>query len=222
MSCFQPPQDEEDEYEDHDYYDDEEDPESIYTDQLITPDMFDGEGGQQAMEYMQKMLNRARKRQLSAQRGRGMPPSSVHNAPPPKKTKTMDQSDPSYVPPEQPVVRNKGRGKTSQARGRGRGRGARGGRNDSSTSTTAQVSMQQASYSTSEHSDSIDDGDPVKGQHWRPNELSALIKGANHLKPVLKGKFRHATDGVVLKELAWNELVGKATNNMYKKPCPFV
>ena len=49
----------------------------------------------------------------------------------------------------------------------------------------------------------------MKGEHWRPNELSALIKGANHLKPVLKGRFKHATDGVMLKQLAWEELKGE-------------
>ena len=179
--------------------------------------MFDGDGGQQVMDYMQKLINRARKRKLSSQRGRGLPPSSEHYAPPSKKLKKPNPNDsttdPSYVPiPPQNVVKNKGRGKTSQTRGRGRGRGGRGGRNDSSSSVAHGTLSRQAS--NSEQSDVLDssDNDPVKGAHWHPNELSALIKGANHLKPVLKGKFRHATDGVVLKELAWQELLGKETN----------
>ena len=52
----------------------------------------------------------------------------------------------------------------------------------------------------------------TKGAHWRKDEIEALILGANHLKPVLRGKFKDATCGASLKEMAWKELAGQ-----YKK-----
>ena len=63
-------------------------------------------------------------------------------------------------------------------------------------------------------------GTPVKGKHWCPNELRALIVGANHLKPVLKGKFKHSSDGATLKMLAWEELKGMY-NMFYDVPYIF-
>ena len=52
----------------------------------------------------------------------------------------------------------------------------------------------------------------TKGAHWRKDEIEALVMGANHLKPVLRGVFKDATCGASLKEMAWKELAGQ-----YKK-----
>jgi len=135
-------------------------------------------------------------------RGKGKAPSIEHpsngGAPPAKKRK-KNTPDPTYVPPEEsdkedPVpAAKRGRG----GRGRGRGRGGKG-KNDS-------VASSQLNTSTANKG--------VKSEHWRPDELEALIKGANHLKPVLKGRFKHASDGVALKKLAWEELKGESHHN---------
>ena len=179
---------------------------------MLTPDLFCGDGGDQAMAYMQQLINRAKKRKLSEKRGKGKPPSSEHYAAANAKMKLLnpDESrvDPSYFPhpPLDSLKKSKGRGKST--RGRGRGRGARNQSSSSFQGSVSQVAQQNQLNQQESMSTDSTDLSPSKGVHWRPDELSALIKGANHLKPVLKGRFRHATDGVVLKELAWQELRG--------------
>ena len=173
----------------------------------ITPDMFSGDGGQQAMQYMMALL---KKDQLSKKRMKGKAPSSEHFShlgPAAKRPKVQPElhessvEDPDFVLPvvkKGEKVKGRGRG-AGRGKGRGRGRGSASNSNIN-VSTSSVVSM--SLNSTSETGGN-------KGTHWKLNELTALMNAANKMKPVLKGRFKHATDGVTLKALAWNEVKGE-------------
>ena len=138
--------------------------------------------------------------ELSKKRDKGKAPSSEHDSHFPQKKKQKVTpvipddpfKDPTYVPDEDPPNRGRGRGRGRGSRG-GRGKGRGKGASNFSTSSGTDKELDQS----------------TKGQHWRDNELSALLKGANHLKSILRGRFKHATDGVRIKTLAWNELRGR-------------
>ena len=167
----------------------------------------------QAVAYLIGLL---KKDKVSSRRGKGMAPSSEHpsHGPPTKRARTqMDElnnsqlRDPDYQPPPpdfkkvetKPRGRGRGRGGCrGLGRGRGRGRG-RGGAATASNETLASSTMNSTAPT------------PSKGEHWKLDELTALVNGCNHLKPVLKGRFKHATDGTTCKALAWEELKGEHT-----------
>ena len=95
----------------------------------------------------------------------------------------------------------------TKGRGRGRGRGI----NQSTCSSTSGAGRGRGRGRGAVNTtiSTLDQSEGKKGEHWRPDELSSLIKGANHLKPVLKGRFRHASDGAALRKMAWEELTGE-------------
>ena len=165
----------------------------------VVPEMFEGDAGEQAIQYMQQLLDQV---QLTKKRGKGKAPSSEHPSngggpPPAKKMRILDdtiaiRNDPTYRPGPETA------GGRPSTRGRGRGRPRGRGRGNTSSSMSISNSLNNSSATNLN-----------KGQHWRDNELAALILGANHLKPVLKGRFKSSSDGVQLKKLAWEELTGK-------------
>ena len=175
----------------------------------MEPSQFLGDAGQQAISYMLALFQKSA---VSAIRQKGKAPSSEHPTnlgPPPakraKNTSALDYlRDPTYLPP--PPEPKKG----VQQKGRGRGRGRGNESSENATSVGRGRGKGNIKYSKVNASiaSNSSTSTPKKGEHWRKNELDALLKGANHLKPVLKGRFKHSTDGVTLKKLAWEELTG--------------
>ena len=167
------------------------------------PNAFPGDGGEQTIAYLCSLLETDQKKnilqKLSDRRKKGKAPSSEHSShgsPVNKKRKLFQEEeetghDPNFVPP------TRGRGRASS---RGRGRGGRRGRGSKTLAGSISLLTGDASF----------EGD-TRGKHWRPNELHALLTGANHLRPILKGKFKSSADGVTMKSLAWEELSGKIT-----------
>ena len=148
------------------------------------------------MAYIVSLLGETQRnsllKKLSNKRQKGKAPSrehSSHGSPVPKKRKISAEeeyvADPTFVIPP-----TRGRGSS-----RGRGRGGRRGRGSKTLSGSVQLLTGESLFE-----------EDTRGKHWRPNELHALITGANHLRPILKGKFKSSADGVTIKTLAWEEL----------------
>ena len=189
--------------------------------------MFTGQGGDQTINYIMTLMKMAQKeeakkmekeKEISANRQKGKPPYSEHPSltgqPLPKRPRT-DEHDPTYIPEIEPKKAGRGRG-AIKGRGRGeRGRGSRGrgvsargrGRGGNSSCNTSFIPNYKMKL--------VNTTPPVKSEHWRPIQLEALVNACNHLKPVLKGRFKHYTDGVELKELAWEEVAGKDICNIF-------
>ena len=200
------------EAEDDEFYDDDPPRDDIH------PSQFPGNGGDQQISYMvaafKQQLENQLKTNISEKRQKGKAPSREHpshSSKQPRKRSVEEQDDVNTDPtfePEQFTGRGRGRGRGTSSRGRGRGGRERGrgssrgrgrGGNSSSTTNKNQTSNQSSS------------SDCSRGKHWKKPELRALLTAANHLKPVLKGKFKHSSDGKTMKALAWEELSGNYT-----------
>ena len=182
------------------YYDDEEED----TPSSNPMSSYGSNGGEQSINHMvhlfrQQLVNQMKDPDISSKRQKGKAPSREHPshegqqqrrripaAPPGDDIR----KDPNYIVDCSMNMKSRGRG---SSRGRGRGRGLGRGRGRGKAADQSKNKSELGS----------------RGMHWRKPELRALIFGANHLKPVLKGKFKHSNDGKTMKKLAWEELSGK-------------
>ena len=192
-------EDEEEGEEGEEFYDDEEEDDVPSSNPMSS---YGSNGGEQSINHMvhlfrQQLLSQVKDTDLSKKRQKGKPPSQEHPAHqgPNKRRKIIPppvddiNKDPTYIDASM-NMKPRGRGTSNRGRGRGVGRGRGRGK-------AADISK------------SSNKADGSRGMHWRKPELRALIFGANHLKPVLKGKFKHSNDGKTMKKLAWEELSGK-------------